>query len=374
MCEPPASAPDEGDSSSYMSEAMRMLADMRLVTKDGVALPAHASMLVLRCETLARSAELLMRATYTHPITLASPFNGYGSTDVARFLRCMYAFAPHANDICSIEVVRLAHALEATSLLDFALCEMTSRVRPGLDLRSLCHMASLAEFCHWDELRAKCVTFAVDIMHNPIAPYEHELLTDLAVMSYAECIAIYSPSELFATDVFRGANFELPNSGDYIAPGLTSFKVENDFIATLSIDSHVTGRHWIRSGGFERKGMNFMLGLAPNGFSRHECSRRREGVNYDDDRPHIIINLYAMSTTLELTWKSVKISFTIGLYNFKTNEVLVRRLAVITRRPFDLEVCLPGLTQSIFRDPSAGYVVNDMVALYVCNVDIEPAD
>ena len=110
----PAAPPPLGDHSGYMLEALLPLADVRLKTSGGRALPAHANVLIAQCGALARASELLAAGSRERPVVLGQPFEGCSEADAAAFLGCLYRperYKANGAAAAAPAVARLAHAV-----------------------------------------------------------------------------------------------------------------------------------------------------------------------------------------------------------------------------------------------------------------------
>jgi hypothetical protein len=130
-----------------MPESMLPLADIRIKVLGGVVLPAHASALVLNCGALARSSELFADATSKAPVVLSSPFDKYKEAAVVRFLACLYTGANasvRGEDAAEPAVLRLAHALDATQVLDAARRQLLEQELEHATLEKISEINELA--------------------------------------------------------------------------------------------------------------------------------------------------------------------------------------------------------------------------------------
>jgi hypothetical protein len=112
---------------------------------------------------------------------LSSPFDEYAEADVTRSWR---ASTRGQTPLCAA-VVRLAHALDATQVLDAARQYEGANLGPGAPLEQLTATVEIAELCSWSDVRA-----AVDLilLEGLQAPPRLNMSTAQLAVSDAEAV------------------------------------------------------------------------------------------------------------------------------------------------------------------------------------------
>ena len=285
-----APPPRLGDHSAYMPEPMLPLADVRIKVKGGVALPVHASALVLNCGALARSSELFVGASAERPAALSSPFDQYAEADVARFLRCIYTAADsaaHGGDAALPAVVHLAHALDAAPVLAAAQRHyFVDLTREGVTtMPEVCEAFELAALCGWDDVRAALEFNLVGGLQVPLgnlATQAQRALSDAAAFKFAGALVDDCPPELVKRVVgalaatCRRMHSLAPEAAydsaldpaavaaaSTLADG-AAVELDGRFVAATFVPDFSDARPAIHS-AFESHGLGWELELEPNG-------------------------------------------------------------------------------------------------------------
>ena len=137
---------------SYMPDE----ADVVIVTKDGTTLKAHASQLLVSCKALAATPELFEN----HPVELQEPFSSYDTTVVVDFLACIYA---RGQMTCRLDVIKLAHALDATFLVRDALPSLET-----VNVHAINDVIEAASLCGWDDVKNAGVSQLIWLLEKPL--------------------------------------------------------------------------------------------------------------------------------------------------------------------------------------------------------------